>query len=130
MNRFLIIVVILVLAGCSSYRSMSELSQQEKSKIDDLLSSRKLCMVNEIETLDDGKTNIEYITGLVTWKCGKYAERIKDILYNDYKIQLGDAWSYSNSLREGANKEITEAILMRRKMQQQSDNKNNLLRKN
>lgn len=110
-----------LLCSCSSYRGIEQLTPQEKQVISDLESERKVCLVQQIDELDDGTTNIEYLTELISWKCSKYDEQIKDTLYEDYKIKLGEAWSYSNDLRQEAPREISQAILIKRREQGKRD---------
>ena len=107
---------------------MADLKPEEQSRINDLLSQRKLCMVNEITRLDDGQTSVEYLVQLVSWKCAKYEEDIKNALYSDFHVTLSDSWSYSNDLHEAAPQEITEAVVLRRQDKAKSQDDQELLR--
>lgn len=102
---------------------------EEKEQLNDLLSKYKLCQVKTIEELDDGKTDIEYITEMVNWRCTAYTEQVKDLLYEDFNIDLGESWVYSNELRQKAPNEVTEAVLLRRKARSKLDDDEALFRK-
>lgn len=128
-NFLALVIFASLLTSCSTRRDIAELETEQKERISGLQSEAKLCQLREIEELDDGNTNIEYVTELVMWKCSKYYEIIKDVLYQEYDVELGQSWVYANDLRQTAPKEITEAIVLRRKLQAEKTDSNAIFKR-
>ena len=134
MQKYFLYLTLLLLitsqTACSSARQLSSLNPQERSRIDELLSQRKLCLVDKIQSYDDdGQTDLEYVVQSVSYDCGRFIEKIKDTLYADFNVDLGEAWSYSNDLRQKEGREIKEAVILRRKAMRKGNDPLNIMRK-
>lgn len=121
-------VFVALLSQCSpGYRKLTELEAGERQQLDAVLTERRQCYREEVFRLDDGVTNIDYIKDLVSWKCRVYESQIQNMLYQDFNVDIGSAWRYTDNLTQQVPNEIREALIQKRRAEQEHMQQDQLL---
>lgn len=125
----LLVFFCMILVGCATtQRTMQELTPQENARLNQLLVLRDQCLVQEAARQDDGKSSLAEVAELVEWKCKHHYRQISSMLSDQFNIALSAAYGYRMQMEERSRKQIREAILTNRRMLQNNDPLEQLMR--
>ncbi len=118
MQKILSLFSVIILVSACAPKSVHDLGEVDKRKLDSMLEERNRCLVTQVQQLDDGVTDASKIGEIASSKCGFYEENIQQTLMKDFGMELGTAWAYVNNLRMQTPTQLAEAVLMNRKAKQ------------
>ncbi len=131
---FLTIISVLLLSGCifrerPNLKKISDLLPEEHSIVHNSLQRLDECHLREIKRHDDGVSPIAEVRELVDYNCRGHYNNVKELLYTNYEVALGNAYLFVEKLRKSGSTKITEAIMAHRKMNQEEDPNITILRR-
>ncbi len=128
-------LISLMLSGCflaaSGYNKtkVENIKPEEKERLDSFLRQLDLCYKREIQRVDDNVSALRDISEVVLNNCKGYFNNIKMTLYKEFGVGLGYAYSFSENLQKSAPTIITEGILAKRRLHNQSNPQHQLLKR-
>lgn len=110
-----IILSVLALGACSfdGHRKLSSITGGEKDDLDKILLARRNCIVGEINSGNYDFADIKRSTHNILLQCKHFSDAIKELMYRDLNISLGQTNIYLRNLDSETENEIKTALQRR-----------------